>query len=424
MASRSSRTPRPELAALLQAARSQPDDDTARLVLADWLEENGDGSDLARAELIRVQLELSRLGQDSLRRRVLQAREKALLEEHGPAWRGPLQSSRNGCHFERGLLHLEVGVARLVGREGSALAASEALCWLERLTVKSVDEDSVVSLAASPVLPLVGALVMASGQLGVRAARALAGAAALAHLHTLDLNYNSMGTAGTRALADSLHLARLATLDIWINHIGPRGGEALAQSPFLRNLRALNVGGNSLGPRGVAALADSPVLAGLETLFIWDNGLGSAGARSLAGSKQLTHLHTLYLNENRLGAKEMEGLARAGLLSRLRTLSVWGNNLGPRGAEVLATAGLEEMTKLLLSDNRIGDEGAAALAGATMKKLTHLDLHGNGISDAGARALLESPGLPGLVELNLRDNPLTDVVREQIRQRFPATAED
>lgn len=46
--------------ALLRAVRADPADDLPRLAFADWLEENGDQVDYARAELIRVQLRLDR----------------------------------------------------------------------------------------------------------------------------------------------------------------------------------------------------------------------------------------------------------------------------------------------------------------------------------------------------------------------------
>lgn len=46
-------------AALLKAIAEQPDEDTVRLAYADWLEENGQGE---RAEFIRVQIEIARLG--------------------------------------------------------------------------------------------------------------------------------------------------------------------------------------------------------------------------------------------------------------------------------------------------------------------------------------------------------------------------
>lgn len=47
-----------EQAALLAAILAQPDDDTVRLAYADWLDEHGQD---ARAEFIRVQVELSRM---------------------------------------------------------------------------------------------------------------------------------------------------------------------------------------------------------------------------------------------------------------------------------------------------------------------------------------------------------------------------
>ena len=44
---------------LLGAIRDQPEDDTARLAYADWLDENGDGE---RAEFVRIQCRLAALG--------------------------------------------------------------------------------------------------------------------------------------------------------------------------------------------------------------------------------------------------------------------------------------------------------------------------------------------------------------------------
>src|SRR5688572_17928114 len=50
--------PSAEQAALWSAIRTNPEDDTPRLVYADWLQENGDEE---RAEFIRVQCELAKL---------------------------------------------------------------------------------------------------------------------------------------------------------------------------------------------------------------------------------------------------------------------------------------------------------------------------------------------------------------------------
>jgi uncharacterized protein (TIGR02996 family) len=48
-------------AALLAAVIAHPDEDTPRLMYADWLQEYGDDADRARAEFVRVQVELARI---------------------------------------------------------------------------------------------------------------------------------------------------------------------------------------------------------------------------------------------------------------------------------------------------------------------------------------------------------------------------
>src|SRR5262249_1506358 len=110
--------------ALFCAILDHPEEDTPRLIFADWLDEHGEAD---RAEFIRVQIELSRLapGQDeqsrlafnegdqwSLSNRLesvfaqvaaeraalehgryseLKLREQELLEDHGDSWSEPLR---------------------------------------------------------------------------------------------------------------------------------------------------------------------------------------------------------------------------------------------------------------------------------------------------------------------------------------------
>ena len=63
--------------ALLRTIEDHPDDDMPRLVFADWLQEHGEEE---RAEFIRVQIELARMGLSEERRDHLRAREHHLLE--------------------------------------------------------------------------------------------------------------------------------------------------------------------------------------------------------------------------------------------------------------------------------------------------------------------------------------------------------
>src|SRR5438105_1256378 len=91
-------------AAFLNAIRAAPEDDTARLVYADFLDEQGSPAHAARAEFIRVQIELARLPETDPFRPALEDHENYLLRTHEAAWLGELPKSITGWAFERGFL--------------------------------------------------------------------------------------------------------------------------------------------------------------------------------------------------------------------------------------------------------------------------------------------------------------------------------
>jgi uncharacterized protein (TIGR02996 family) len=81
---------------LLQAVLDAPEDDTPRLVYADWLEENDEP---ARAEFIRVQVEAASLpGTELARYRALHKRAGLLLRDHEREFLGPLQKCGYAAH--------------------------------------------------------------------------------------------------------------------------------------------------------------------------------------------------------------------------------------------------------------------------------------------------------------------------------------
>ena len=113
--------------ALLADILEHPDDDTPRLVYADWLDDHtGRDAWRARAEFIRVQCELARLEspnrildvgscswgmhtagdltEDDARARPLRRRERQLLERHGSAWAKEAGVSDLGHRFRRGFV--------------------------------------------------------------------------------------------------------------------------------------------------------------------------------------------------------------------------------------------------------------------------------------------------------------------------------
>ena len=90
--------------ALLRAIRDLPEEDTPRLVYADYLDEEGSA---ARAEFIRVQCELARLGEGDPRRNALEDRQHELLAEHECDWLGVAPDDTDGLiewTFERGFV--------------------------------------------------------------------------------------------------------------------------------------------------------------------------------------------------------------------------------------------------------------------------------------------------------------------------------
>lgn len=95
---------------ILSAILAEPDEDVPRLAFADWLDEHGGESERARAELIRVQIEMARIPARDIvpwnRRLVeLRAREKFLFATRREEWLAPLKHAGAPLHGEG--LHAE-----------------------------------------------------------------------------------------------------------------------------------------------------------------------------------------------------------------------------------------------------------------------------------------------------------------------------
>jgi uncharacterized protein (TIGR02996 family) len=215
----------------------EPDDDTHRLVYADWLDEHGDPD---RAEFIRVQCELTRLEGDDdptsaaqVRMAALQHREAVLLGSHRPAWTQPLPEwARRWCGFQRGFVATVHASAALFLEHGAELLR---VAPVQHLALDSVGHWTA-ALAASPLLRPLRSLLLANQRLDDAAARALAASPHLANLTLLNLDNNRLTADGAQALASATGLPRLARLQLGGNMLGPAGAEALADSLLLPGL--------------------------------------------------------------------------------------------------------------------------------------------------------------------------------------------
>jgi uncharacterized protein (TIGR02996 family) len=78
-----------------------PDDDTPRLVYADWLDDQGDAD---RAEFIRLQIHLARQPRNDPRREGWKTRERELLEVHAWEWAADVGWRASEWVFRRGFV--------------------------------------------------------------------------------------------------------------------------------------------------------------------------------------------------------------------------------------------------------------------------------------------------------------------------------
>jgi uncharacterized protein (TIGR02996 family) len=380
--------------AFLQDILEHPEDDTPRLIYADWLDDHGDPG---RAEFIRVQIELTRLGEDDPRRPELSDREEQLLTEHENRWGEPLKSLGAGSvRFRRGLIDFVELNATTLAEQAEAIFAAAPI---RQVSLEEADGDAIERLAQlSPFARLQTLIVKSRRRVEARGAIALANSPHLANLSSLWLIQTAIGIEGVQALTASEHLRTLTELSLHCNDLQDDSAFALAASPFLGQLTTLDLGWNSLESAGACALLASPFCARLESLNLDDNGnLGPDVAHALATATHLRRLTELNLDDARIGPEGAAALAGAAHLGSLVRLILQTNQLGDEGVQVLARAPyLDRLRMLWLGHNGLSANGIRSLAGSPCwDRLTELSLQ-DSVGDAGMEALADSPSLSAL----------------------------
>jgi uncharacterized protein (TIGR02996 family) len=340
----------------LDAIFDRYDDDRPRLIYADFLD---DADEPERAELIRVQLALSRLSLDDPRRPELKDREAELLNRNRAAWTSHLVGLVLGVDFRRGI---------------PDSASVDATTFLER-GEELFQKLRVRRLRLLDAAPVVAKLFLSPFLAGVR---------------ELDLCNADIGLEGAAMLARSPHLKNLESLDLGFNGLDDAAVVALARGSNLPNLTSLALNDNdSITGEGLKVLAESPFFAGLNSLDVSGNDIGETGIEALVASPSMMRLHALRINNNRIGDAGVAALAKSSLLARMLRheprLEVRGNAIGPAGAAALsASPTLAACASLDLTNNYLGDTGVAALLRSQhLTRLTVLRVGRNQITDGG-----------------------------------------
>lgn len=297
-----------------RAIQENPDDDTVRLVFADWLEERGD----LRGELIRVQYSLRALGLEDVRRESLQERSEALCSAETERLKANLGILLNNPVFDRGFI-------------------SEASV---RATEFAKHAESIFRFAPA--------------------------------LKSIDLG-DAVGRSEIETLALSPHLAHISGLSFMTAHKSPRqpqGGDgdgciqALCSSPYLSSLRKLEIPRSRVSPQGVQLLASSPAFAQLTHLRLWHNNISDLGVDHLTNSPHLSQLKRLNLAANYITPEGIRSFTShpSFPFGELTDLDFSYNEVGPEGARLLAVfPHLHNLVHLRLQVADIGDAGVEAL---------------------------------------------------------------
>jgi uncharacterized protein (TIGR02996 family) len=453
--------------AFLDSIIADIDDDTPRLVYADWLDEQGDGD---RAEFIRVQIERARLPAWDAAQVRLRLREQELLTQHGEGWLAELpairgarwegfrrgivaevsftsfEAMRQSAHACRAVAPVEAVTVRwprrregrravrpiaelrelsLTGMLGGEdeiawLADSPQLATLRCLTVRGVWADTLAILVASPHLAGLRTLRLPSNNLGNDGIRALTEAASLTALEELDIsalsaheryNYDPViRAAGMGALVGWSGLAGVRSLTLTGNDVTRDGLRALLRSPHAAALKELTLRDTRLDGQAMAEFRDAQSGLRLETLDLGDNILKDLGAECIAKAPCLRELKTLRLDRCEILQSGARLFAKkASFLGGLRRLDVGHNHFGPTGLAALLEREPPSLHTLHMRDNDLFNQGAELLAGSLASDvLLEVDLSQNDLGPAAAQALGESAHLRGLLVLRLADNPINE----------------
>lgn len=342
---------------LLQAIRETPDDDTPRLILSDWLDENGEAE---RAELIRIQCLLARLPTDHERRPELEARERGLLLLNEQAW-AQLPASVEG-HFQRGFLEKVIASPLHLLHQAYPILESG---HVRDLTLRDANQfRDLERVLAHPGIRLLRRLTIESNRLHQAGFLGLLEPLLFGHLEELALRCPQVSRPGLRRLGAALgHLKRLVLDGIggryhWgtfdtrdLDAILPREPSSLQQLEFLRI---------PLGVEEITLLRDCPHLPQLRHLRLISVNRNVELLPLLSAAPFTGQLEQLDLSDNTIpGSPEILLHDRSGFRS-LRRLNLSRCDLDwtPEPPPHLGILHLEELT-LNLPARAVGRLGLA-----------------------------------------------------------------
>jgi len=352
--------------ALYRAVCENPDEDTPRLIYADWLEEHGE---VDRAAFIRDQIEAARAEPFSVSARDAEDRANALLIKHWDEWMVLPADSVLAFWFRRGF------ISEVVIEPGEFVSSAENLFNMHpiealRLAQHSSPQHrpSLVSVFELPCLAQVRRLefdrwteFLDEDYVALPTCENLAG------LRELAIPDSPIQPPWLSSLLEGAAFPALTGLELTENsHLGPSLTRSLPRADH-RQLRRLDVAGVTFTSEQLQRVLTSRCLRQVEELRLgWTGRPGSPGP--------LFHLHLGWVIP----------------WSRLRMLDLAGQRLGDEVVKQIASRPeVAPLRWLGLAHNDLTREAVHILIESRYLNLFHLDVRGNGLEASDIAALKE-----------------------------------
>ena len=418
---------------------SRPDDDGPRLVLADWLEDQGD----PRGEFIRIQCELAQLDWDVPRFDELSLQESDLLRRHRAKWVkladkttgvayggydpfGVLLGESRRVYFHRGLL--EYAVFKDFKRFEHHCEDLVRDNLIRRIAFNDLPATRIEPFLQSKVASCLRSVDFAQFRIGEHLDTFKESEFA-ANVESLAFSECHLGDYGIEKLLtpdndrQEKALANVKELDLSFNSLRtPAQIKAVLAWPGIKQLRRLSLGLNSL-ENSIELLGRAKQLTGLFSLNLWGNDLtkgASDGFGRFCSASHFKRLVQLDLGHCYLKEGSLELLAKM-KLPALRFLDVGTNKLGAEAPAVLSSARwCPGLRRLDLGDNELGDAGIAHIAAdPNFSGLTHLCVRQNNVTAKGIESLIKSETLNEIRFLNIGRPEIEKDILKRLKKRYP-----
>lgn len=417
--------------ALLRAIRDLPEEDTPRLVYADYLD---DVDEHARAEFIRVQIERARTTESDPRQRELEDREHELLCEHEATFLGVAPGDFDGLtewHFDRGFVHEVAATPTFMLGAGTQLANTHPV---RRWRVQSGQNDFPEDLKEAGQrgwFARLDALDLSGWYTGLGELGGFLYRSQFERLRELDLSHRP----GLEALPEILEAApfrdQLKTLlcggangeddrlDVTaVAHAMGRacrlaefgaGGTMLTAedvrdvliADFTHELTDLDVRANQLAPDAFVGAR-----CRLHELDVSNTPLGAISLDRLLNCKSTSQLKRLHMNGCGSAMANMAALAASPFWAQAEALRMQDGTIPEASLDPLfSSAGPKALRVLDVGANYVRTAGVARLCAAKWAHaLTYLDLSRNYLTDDALRMIAGCDTLAHLRTLHLNYN--------------------